>query len=97
MSNNMIPLIVVLVELVLRGACVYAIIRVTATLFRIKKDEALEKERDAALTWVPKVCATCQHCTETCCPPCVDGTCWRWQYGSRKREEVVTDDDNRTR
>lgn len=97
MSSNMVPLIVVIVELVLRGACVYAIIRVTATLFRIKKDEALEKERDAALTWVPKICATCQHCTETCFPPCIDMTCGRWQYDGRKREEVVTDDDNRTR
>ena len=96
MNSNTVSAIVIAVEFALRAVCVYAILRVTLTLFSIRKAEKIEKERDAALTWVPKICATCQHCTETCFPPCVDGTCWRWQYGSRKREEVVTDDDNRT-
>lgn len=97
MNSNTVSAIVIAVEFALRAACVYAILRVTLTMFKINKLEKIEKERDAALTWVPKICATCQHCTETCFPPCIDITCGRWQYDGRKREEVVTDDDSRTR
>lgn len=93
MSSSTISAIVIAVEFVLRAVCVYAILRVTLTLFRVNKNEKLEKERDAALTWVPKVCATCRHCAETCVPPCIDGTCWRWAYGGRTRKEVAPDDD----
>lgn len=95
MSSSTISTIVIAIEFVLRAVCVYAILRVTLTMFKINKAEKLEKERDAALTWVPKVCATCQHCAETCVPPCIDGTCWRWAYGDRTREEATPDDDGR--
>ena len=93
MSSSTISAVVIAVEFVLRAVCVYAILRVTLTLFRVGKSEKLEKERDAALTWVPKVCATCQHCAKTCVPPCIDGTCWRWAYGGCTREAVTPDDD----
>ena len=93
MSSSTISAIVIAVEFALRAVCVYAILRVTLTLFSIRKAEKLEKERDAALTWVPKVCATCRHCAETCVPPCIDGTCWRCAYGGRTRKEVAPDDD----
>lgn len=97
MSSNMVPLIVVIVELVLRGACVYAIIRVTATLFRIKKDEALEKERDAALTWVYPSCPSCRHsinrsyCTRG--QEKEDGSpCKYWEFCGKTHQEVHGDD-----
>ncbi len=97
MSNNMIPLIVVIVELVLRGACVYAIIRVTATLFRIKKDETLEKERDAALTWMPHTCGTCNiNYTKTYCEfinkKAPGYPCPNWEFCGKTYQEVYGDD-----
>lgn len=95
MSSSTISAIVIAVEFALRAVCVYAILRVTMTMFKINKAEKLEKERDAALTWVPKVCATCQYRTRTCVPPCIDGRCWRWAYGGRTREEDAPDDDGR--
>ena len=59
MNSNTISAIVIAVEFVLRAVCAYAILRVTLTLFRINKNEKLEKERDAALTWLPHTCGTC--------------------------------------
>ena len=44
MSNSTISAIVIAVEFVLRAVCVYAILRVTLTLFSIRKAEKLEKE-----------------------------------------------------
>ena len=58
MNSNTISAIVIAVEFALRAVCVYAILRVTLTLFRINKNEKLEKERDAALTWLPHTCGT---------------------------------------
>ena len=39
MNSNTISAIVIAVEFVLRAVCVYAILRVTLTLFRINKNE----------------------------------------------------------
>ena len=61
MSSSTISAIVIAVEFALRAACVYAILRVTMTMFKINKTENLEKERDAALTWVYPCCPSCRH------------------------------------
>ncbi len=61
MSSSTISAIVIAVEFVLRAVCVYAILRVTLTLFSIRKAEKLRKERDAALTWVYPCCPSCRH------------------------------------
>ena len=43
MNSNAISAIVIAVEFALRAVCVYAILRVTLTLFRINKNEKIEK------------------------------------------------------
>ena len=63
MSSSTISAIVIAVEFVLRAVCVYAILRVTLTLFSIRKAEKLEKERDAALAWLKYSCDDCESCT----------------------------------
>lgn len=60
MSSSTISAIVIAVEFVLRAVCVYAILRVTLTLFSIRKAEKLEKERDAALAWLKYSCDDCE-------------------------------------
>lgn len=92
MSNSTISAIVIAVEFVLRAVCVYAILRVTLTLFRINKNEKLEKERDAALTYVPEIRWTCSwgaSCKkdDLCCP------CPEWKFCGKTIVEVFGDDN----
>lgn len=95
MSSSTISAIVIAVEFVLRAVCVYAILRVTLTLFSIRKAEKLEKERDAALTWFPHLCSNCAH-RDNC--PYDDESdvlpqCPRWQFCAKKHGEVFDDGD----
>lgn len=95
MSSSTISAIVIAVEFALRAVCVYAILRVTLTLFSIRKTEKLEKERDAALTWFPHLCSNCAH-RDNC--PYGDESdvlpqCPRWQFCAKKHGEVFDDDD----
>lgn len=92
MNSNTVSAIVISVEFALRAVCVYAILRVTLTLFRINKNEKLEKERDAALTYVPrlrKTCALSESCKkdDLCCP------CPEWKFCGKTIVEVYDDDD----
>lgn len=92
MNSNTISAIVIAVEFALRAVCVYAILRVTLTLFSIRKTEKLEKERDAALTYVPEVHRTCAwgaSCKkdDLCCP------CPEWKFCGKTIVEVFGDDD----
>ena len=92
MNSTIASALVVVIELVLRGACVFAILRVTLTLFRIDKAEKAEKERDAALTWVPQVretCASSGKCEKT--DFCAICPCWEFNW--KTFEEVRSDDD----
>lgn len=92
MNSNVASALVVVIELVLRGACVFAILRVTLTLFKIDKAEKAEKERDAALTYVPHIRKTCA-CGASCKkePFCVD--CQEWKFCGKTIVEVYGDDD----
>ena len=92
MNSNVASALVVVIELILRGACVFAILRVTLTLFRIDKAEKAEKERDAALTYVPhlrKTCAFGSACKkDDFCRGCPD-----WKFSGVPSREVLDDDD----
>lgn len=92
MNSNTVSAIVIAVEFALRAVCVYAILRVTLTLFSIRKAEKLEKERDAALIYVPEICRTCAwgaSCKkgDLCCP------CPEWKFCGKTIVEVFGDDD----
>lgn len=92
MNSSTVSAIVIAVEFVLRAVCVYAILRVTLTLFRINKNEKIEKERDAALTYVPEICRTCAwgaSCKkdDLCCP------CPEWKFCGKTILEVFGDDN----
>lgn len=98
MSSSTISAIVIAVEFVLRAVCVYAILRVTLTLFRINKTEKVEKERDAAITWVPHICGTCNvNYTKTHCDYLINKTpgylCPHWEFCGKAYQEVYGDDD----
>ena len=92
MSSSTIPAIVIAVEFVLRAVCVYAILRVTLTLFRINKNEKIEKERDAALTYVPRLCKTCAL-SELCKKDGLCCACPEWKFCGKTIVEVYGDDD----
>lgn len=95
MSSSTISAIVIAVEFALRAVCVYAILRVTLTLFRINKNEKIKKERDAALTWFPHLCSNCAH-KDDCRykgDPIVYPQCPWWQFCAKKHGEVFDDDD----
>lgn len=92
MNSNTVSAIVIAVEFALRAVCVYAILRVTLTLFSIRKAEKLEKERDAALTYVPQVretCASSGKCEKTdfC------AVCPCWEFNGETLPEVLGYDD----
>lgn len=92
MSSSTISAIVIAVEFALRAVCVYAILRVTLTLFRINKTEKIEKERDAALTYVPETRRTCAwgaSCKkdDLCC------ACPEWKFCGKTIVEVYGDGD----
>lgn len=98
MNSNTISAIVIAVEFALRAVCVYAILRVTLTLFRINKNEKLEKERDAALTWLPHTCGTCNvNYTKTYCDfinrKSPGYPCPNWEFCGKTYQEVYGDDD----
>lgn len=85
MNSNTVSAIVIAVEFALRAACVYAILRVTLTMFKINKLEKIEKERDAALAWLKESCDDCESCAnannvKTCDVDAFqeDGTCPTW-------------------
>lgn len=85
MNSNTVSAIVIAVEFALRAVCVYAILRVTLTLFSIRKAEKIEKERDAALAWLKESCDDCESCAnanniKTCDVDAFqeDGTCPTW-------------------
>lgn len=92
MNSNTISAIVIAVEFALRAVCVYAILRVTLTLFRINKNEKLEKERDAALTYVSrlrKTCALSESCKkDDLCFPCPE-----WKFCGKTIVEAFGDDN----
>ena len=92
MNSNTISAIVIAVEFVLRAVCVYAILRVTLTLFRINKNEKLEKERDAALTYVPRLRKTCARGT-SCKKDIFCVGCQEWKFCGKTIVEVYGDDD----
>ncbi len=101
MNSNTVSAIVIAVEFALRAVCVYAILRVTLTLFKINKTEKLEKERDAALTWVYPCCPSCIHSINR--SHCkrghekVEGSpCKYWEFCGKTHQEVYGDDDGRT-
>lgn len=92
MNSTIASALVVVIELILRGVCVFAILRVTLTLFKIDKAEKAEKERDAALTYVPQVRETCAwgaSCKKDafCC------ACPEWKFCGKTIVEVYGDDD----
>lgn len=92
MNSNAISAIVIAVEFALRAVCVYAILRVTLTLFRINKNEKIEKKLDAALTYVPEIRRTCAwdaSCKkdDLCCP------CPEWKFCGKTIVEVFGDDN----
>lgn len=95
MSSSTISAIVIAVEFVLRAVCMYAILRVTLTMFKINKAEKLEKERDAALTWFPHLCSNCAH-RDDCRyegESDVYPQCPWWQFCAKKHGEVFDDGD----
>lgn len=92
MNSNTISAIVIAVEFALRAVCVYAILRVTLTLFRINKNEKLEKERDAALTYVPRLRKTCAL-SESCKKDGICCACPEWKFCGKTIVEVYDDDD----
>ena len=101
MDNSTVGAIVIAVEFVLRAVCVYAILRVTLTLFRINKNEKIEKERDAALTWVHPCCPSCRHSINR--SYCERGRereegypCKYWEFCGKTHQEVYGDDDTRS-
>ena len=97
MNSSTISAIVIAVELALRAVCVYAILRVTLTMFSIWKAEKIEKERDAALTWFPHLCSSCAHnddCRHKDSPVLYPQCPW-WQFCAKKHGEVFDDDDGR--
>lgn len=92
MNSNVASALVIVIELTLRGACVFAILRVTLTLFKIDKLEKTEKERDAALTYVPQTCKTCAYAasckkSSSCCG------CPEWRFCGKTIVEVYGDDE----
>ena len=98
MSSSTISAIVIAVEFALRAVCVYAILRVTLTLFNIRKAEKLEKERDAALTWVYPCCPSCRHSVNR--SYCKHGRereegspCKYWEFCGKTHQEVYGDGD----
>lgn len=98
MNSNTISAIIIAVEFVLRAVCVYAILRVTLTLFRVNKNEKLEKERDAAFTWLPHTCGTCKvNYTKTHCDfinrKSPGYPCPNWEFCGKTYQEVYGDDD----
>jgi hypothetical protein len=92
MSSSTISAIVIAVEFVLRAVCVYAILRVTLTLFSIRKAEKLEKERDAALTYVPEICRTCAW-SASCKKDVLCFPCPEWKFCGKTIVEVYGDGD----
>lgn len=92
MNSNTVSAIVIAVEFALRAVCVYAILRVTLTLFRINKNEKLEKERDAALTYVPRLRKTCA-CGTSCKKDDFCVGCQEWKFCGKTIVEVFGDDD----
>lgn len=96
MSSSTISAIVIAVEFAIRAVCVYAILRVTLTLFRINKTEKIEKERDAALTWVYPCCPSCRHSINR--GYCKHGhereggsPCKYWDFCGKMHQEVYGD------
>lgn len=92
MSSSTISAIVIAVEFALRAVCVYAILRVTLTLFRINKNEQSEKERDAALTYVPEICRTCAW-SASCKKDVLCSPCPEWKFCGKTIVEVFGDDN----
>lgn len=92
MSSSTISAIVIAVEFALRAVCVYAILRVTLTLFRINKNEKLEKERDAALTYVPETRRTCVW-GASCKKDDLCIACPEWKFCGKTIVEAYGDDD----
>ena len=98
MNSTIASALVIVIELILRGACVFAILRVTLTLFKIDKAEKAEKERDAAITWVPQICGTCNvNYTEHNCDYLVNKApghpCPHWEFCGKTHREVYGDDE----
>ena len=92
MNSTIASALVIVIELILRGACVFAILRVTLTLFKIDKAEKAEKERDAALTYVPQVretCASSGKCEKT--DFCAICPCW--EFNGETLPEVLGYDE----
>lgn len=94
MNSNTVSAIVIAVEFALRAACVYAILRVTLTMFKINKLEKIEKERDAALTYVPRLRKTCAL-SELCKKDGLCCACPEWKFCGKTIVEVYGDDDGR--
>lgn len=92
MNSTIASALVIVIELILRGACVFAILRVTLTLFKIDKAEKAEKERDAALTYVPRLRKTCA-CGTSCKKDDFCVYCQEWKFCGKTIVEVYGDDD----